>query len=562
MLILIIFAFLSGIVTILSPCILPVLPIVLTGSFGNKSRPYGIVLGFILSFVIFSLTLSWIINFLNIPGDSLRILAIIFITFFGLIMFIPSFKEKFEIFISKITRSKSNNSSKNGFKGGVFIGLTLGIVWTPCVGPIMASVIALAATQTVDVASVLIILFYSIGTSIPMFAVILGGRTIIKKIPFLTKNPVKIQRGFGILMIIIGLSIGLDLDRKFQSVVLKVFPNYGAGLTVFETIEPVQKALKSINRSSKSDLGILLDSVNNPKNATLGNYGLAPEFITNPLGIDLQSLKGKVVIVDFWTYSCINCIRTIPHLRSWYETYKDYGLEIVGVHTPEFAFESTRKNVNKAIKDLGITWPVIQDNNYKQWISYNNRYWPAKYILDVNGVIRYFHFGEDEYSTLEKVIRKLLLEAGIDLSSKANKQTVFKFKSKTPEIYLGYGRTSGFSSNEEISENREITYTSPKKLNNGQWSLTGNWLIKKEFIVPKNSGELELNFSAKNVFIVIEPESTSGGVIEVLLDGKRIHEIQPTVSKLYQLVDLKRAGSHNLKLRIKGDLRLFAFTFG
>ncbi len=562
MLILIIFAFLSGIVTILSPCILPMLPIVLTGSLGDKRRPYGIVLGFISSFVIFSLTLSWVVNFLNIPGDSLRILAVIFITIFGLIMLIPKLKEIFELSVSRINRSKSVGSHGSGFKGGILIGFTLGIVWTPCVGPIMASVIALAATQTVDFVSVLIIIFYSLGTAIPMFAVILGGRTIIKKVPFLTRNPVKVQRIFGIIMIIVGLSIGFDLDRKFQTLVLKVFPNYGTGLTVFENIEPVQKVLKSRERTPVSDVEELLATAEEPKGAVLGNYGMAPEFILNSQGIDLETLKGKVTIVDFWTYSCVNCIRTIPHLSSWYETYKDYGLEIIGVHTPEFVFESSRKNVDKATKDLGITWPVILDNSYKQWNSYNNKYWPAKYFIDVDGIIRYFHFGEGEYDTSEKVIRKLLIEAGVDLSSKAKKQPVAKLKSKTPEIYLGYSRSRGFSSNEKLAADKTFLYSSKNRLENGQWSLSGAWLIRDEYIVPEESGELELNFSAKNVFLVIEPESETGGVIEILLDGKKIKEIKPTESKLYQLVDLKKAGRHNLKLRVKGDLRLFAFTFG
>lgn len=560
MLILILFAFFSGIVTILSPCILPMLPIVLTGSLGDKRRPYGIVLGFISSFVIFSLTLSWVVNVLNIPGDSLRILAVIFITLFGLIMFIPKLKELFELFISRLNRSKGAGSKSRGFKGGLFIGFTLGIVWTPCVGPIMASVIALAATQTVDLVSVLIIMFYSLGTAIPMFAIILSGRTIIKKVPFLTRNSHKIQRIFGIIMILVGLSIGFDLDRKFQTLVLRVFPNYGSGLTVFENIEPVQKALK--NRKTDANVEVLLATAIEPKNAVLGNYGMAPEFILNSLNIDLETIKGKVTIVDFWTYSCINCIRTIPHLSSWYETYKDYGLEIIGVHTPEFVFESSRKNVDKAIKDLGITWPVILDNSYKQWNSYNNKYWPAKYFIDVNGVIRYFHFGEGEYDISEKVIRKLLIESGVDLSSKATKQPVAKLKSKTPEIYLGYSRSRGFRSNDKLAADKTFLYSSKNNLENGQWSLSGNWLIKDEYIVPKDSGELELNFNAQNVFLVIEPETETGGVIEILLDGKKIEEIKPDVSKLYQLVDLKKAGRHNLKLRVKGDLRLFAFTFG
>ena len=406
MIILVFFAFLSGIVTILSPCILPILPIVLSGSVGGKRKPLGVITGFILSFSIFTLLLTALVQLLQIPPDALRILAIILIILFGLIMLIPRLRNYFELITSKLTNRKQSKSSSTGFIGGLIVGFSLGLVWTPCVGPIMASVISLAITQTVDGGAVLIILAYSLGTSIPMLAIMAGGRSLIKRFPLLTKNPEKIQKFFGILMIVVGLSMVFGLDRQFQSAVLDIFPQYGAGLTVFENIEPVQNAINKRTAPSSFDV--------EPQKGKLGDYGMASEIVTKGVwfntegqSLTMEELRGKVVLIDFWTYSCINCVRTIPHLSSWYEAYKDEGLVIIGVHSPEFTFERDADNVQKAMKELGVNWPVVLDNDFKQWQAYSNRYWPAKYFIDRTGRIRYFHFGEGEYDTSEEVIRKL-----------------------------------------------------------------------------------------------------------------------------------------------------------
>ena len=551
MIVLIVFAFLSGVVTILSPCILPMLPIILTGSIGKKLRPYGIVAGFVLSFVIFTLSLSFIVDFFKIPPTTLRAISIVTIISFGLIMFIPKLKEKFESIVSTLNRKNYSQTQNKGFGGGLLIGFSLGILWTPCVGPIMASVITLAATNSVDTGSAFIILAYSIGTSIPMFGVIISGRKLINKFSVLSKNPIKLQRFFGVVMILMGIAIGLNLDRLFQAKILEIFPEYGSGLTILENNKIVKKVLEerdSKNSSFKTD--------KEPKNGILGNYGIAP--------IVDESIQAKVILIDFWTYSCVNCIRTIPYLKEWYKKYHEYGLEIIGVHTPEFVFERDKNNVNKAIRDLGITWPVIQDNKYEIWKSYNNKYWPAKYFIDSNGIIRYFHFGEGDYDTSENVIRGLLIDAGVDIKIESSNLMDTVIETNTPEIYLGYKRSEGFSSNEQIAEDKKQQYTSIplNNLQNAQWSLSGNWIITKEYIVPQNEGDLNINFNAKNVFIVVEPERDSTGTIEIQLDSKIIEVLNPDSSKLYKIIDLEEKGEHILKLKVKGKLRLFAFTFG
>ena len=353
MIVLLPFAFLAGIVTILSPCILPVLPIVLSGSVGGRSRPYGVITGFVVSFSLFTLVLSSLVQILGIPPNALRVAAVVTILAFGLVMLVPKFRDVFELAISKIANKRgggqrgcqrdSEQTQSKGFFGGLIVGFSLGLVWTPCVGPIIASVISLAITQSIDGGAVLIILTYSIGTSIPMLAIILGGKSLLKRIPVLSRNPAAVQRVFGVLMILMAVAIGFEWDRKFQAGILRVFPNYGAGLTAFENIDSIQKVLDTRSGSGSettidASMQVLTDLTLHENN--LGEYGLAPEIVTDGqwfnlegLGIDvtedqrisMEDLRGKVVLLDFWTYSCINCVRTLPYLRSWYDKYHQEG---------------------------------------------------------------------------------------------------------------------------------------------------------------------------------------------------------------------------------------------
>jgi cytochrome c biogenesis protein CcdA/thiol-disulfide isomerase/thioredoxin len=578
MIVLLSFAFLSGIVTILSPCILPVLPIVLSGSVGGKTRPFGVVAGFVISFSVFTLALSGLVQALGIQPDSLRVAAVVLITLFGLVMVIPQLRRGFEHIASRISGRNLNRAPSRGFSGGLIVGFSLGLVWTPCVGPIIASVISLAITQRVDGGAVFIILAYSLGTSLPMLAVMFGGRSLLKRVPGLAKNSSGIQRVFGVLMILVGIAIGFGWDRQFQTAVLRVFPNYGSGLTAFESIDPVRKAIdaRAVGEIPAMMAGSNVASFDVlPKNGKLGDYGPAPQIVTDgewfnaeePISMD--DLRGKVVLVDFWTYSCVNCVRTLPHLRSWYDAYKDDGLVIVGVHTPEFAFERSPANVQKAIADLGVTWPVVLDNDFAQWQAYNNRYWPAHYFIDAEGIVRYFSYGEGHYDTSEKVIRRLLKEAGGAPTEKAAERVEADLESRTPEVYLGYGRSEGFSSGTDLVQDRSVAYRSAETLDNGEWSLDGTWIVRKEHVLATETGVLELAFHAKDVFLVIEPAGGEGR-IEVRADGAvaadtpdvRDGVVRPSESRLYQLLSLPEPGEHVLNLKVYGRLKLFAFTFG
>ncbi|PKL19741.1 MAG: hypothetical protein CVV48_16515 [Spirochaetae bacterium HGW-Spirochaetae-4] len=572
MTLLVFFAFLSGIVTILSPCILPVLPIVLTGSIGGKSKPFGVVTGFIASFSFFTLVLSALVQTLDIPVNTLRIVAVVIIVTFGLTMIVPRLHLVFDRLMSRLVGSRGS-SQKNGFSGGFLTGVSLGLVWTPCVGPIMASVITLAVSQQVDGGAVLIIAAYSLGTAIPMFAVMVGGRKLLVRFPRLSAKGAGIQRIFGVIMIIAGLMIGVGADRRFQSFVLELFPNYGTGLTLFENSDSVREAIDS--RRTETSGSELFTWENAPRNGVPGDYGKAPPIIAEGPWINtdhplsLEDLKGKVVLIDFWTYSCVNCVRTIPYLRTWYEKYAAEGLVIIGVHTPEFPFERNEGNVKRAVRDLDVTWPVVLDNNFAQWNAYHNRYWPAHFFIDSTGRIRYFQFGEGSYEEAEEVIRALLGEAGSNLKeAPGNIPAPTETGRRTPEVYLGYERAKGFLSDAPVPD-KLTRFSLASEEKPGQWSLEGEWIIRNDFIEIDGSGKLELGFEGKDIFLVVEPRG-SGSSFTVEIDGKLAGDtvdvqggvLNPRESRLYHLASFGEPGEHTLILSIEGYVRLYTFTFG
>jgi thiol-disulfide isomerase/thioredoxin len=302
---------------------------------------------------------------------------------------------------------------------------------------------------------------------------------------------------------------------------------------------------------------------------------LAPEIIlggvwlnSNPL--TLEQLKGKVVLIDFWTYSCINCQRTLPYLRDWHEKYKDKGLVIIGVHAPEFEFEKSEKNVRKAIADFGITYPVMQDNNFATWRAYNNRYWPAKYFIDKEGYIRYTHFGEGAYDESEQVIQELLKEAGAtDVSTEINNPT-YQLNAKTPEMYLGYGRIEYYASPENIKKDSVMNYSNPARLGNNEFSYEGNWMVSEEHANPQKGAKLYLNFDAKEVFLVMRTKGEPAKV-KVYIDDKMQNYGEDAVEgivtitndQLYKIIKFPSPGRHQLRLEFEdSNAEVFAFTFG
>lgn len=557
------FAFLAGIVTILSPCILPLLPIVLstTGS-GGKARPFGIVIGFITSFTFFTLFLSYLVKIAGVSADGLRAVAVVLIALFGVSLIVPRMQEVFERLFGKLS-GLAPAVSGGGFLSGILMGACLGLLWAPCVGPILASVITLAATGTVTTQTIFITAAYATGTAIPMFVIMYGGRNLLTRVPWLTKNTVGIQKVFGILMIATALAILLNLDRKFQAFIVQAFPQYGTNLTQFEDVPFVREKLKSLEQKPSSDM--------------LKGVEFAPDFAGgtkwfNSEPLTIVELRGKVVVVDFWTYTCINCIRTLPYLKEWHRKYRDKGLTIIGVHTPEFEFEKDPKNVEQAIKDFGIEYPVVQDNEYLIWKAYENHYWPAKYFVDKDGRIRNSHFGEGAYKESEKLIQKLLTEAGSQAKEALISASPPSSGARTPETYLGYRRMANFASPEGVRQDRIATYTIPTGLPVRTFAYGGKWHIGPEFAVAKERATLSFRFEAKEVYLVMRPQADTGRV-RILLDdnlveskhaGEDVQDSFVTVRKdrMYRLIRLPRTGLHTLTLELDEGIEVYAFTFG
>lgn len=575
MILLLSFSFLAGFVTILSPCILPILPVVLGSSVGSKDagyqRPIGTIIGFIASFTFFTLFLASIVKILNVPGDTLRVVSIIVITGFGLTLIIQKLREISERLFAKLSGNFSNNTQKHGLFGGLIVGLSLGILWTPCVGPILASVISLAITGTVTINTFLITLAYSVGTAIPMLAIMIGGRSLLNKVPFFTKNTLNIQKAFGVVMIATALGISFNIDRKIQTIVLNLFPKYGINLTKIEDNSVVQKALNVISKNAETSNKLGL-----PSNSYLQDKSKkAPEIIPggewfNSQPLTLDFLKGKVVLIDFWTYSCINCQRTFPYLKSWWNKYKDKGLVIIGVHSPEFEFEKNSRNVRQALNDFGLEYPIVQDNNFDTWKAYNNRFWPAKYFIDRDGYIRSTHFGEGDYDESEKIIQQLLNEVNETPITDQISNPDYEIYAKTPESYIGYSRINNLVSPETILKDGVRTYSAPKILASNMLAFEGNWLITPEYGNPTANATLLMNFNAKDVFLVMRTKGKSSKV-KVFVDGETKYfgkdNLEGIVTidsdRLYNLITLPTPGAHILKLEfLDNDTEVYAFTFG
>lgn len=434
--ILLLFAFLAGVVTIISPCVLPVLPILLsTSTGGGRFRPLGIVLGLAVTFTAATLAVTAAAQALALPTVWVRTGAIILLGVFGLTLLIPALSERSERLLAPLARIAGGKSRRGGFGVGLLVGAGLGLLWAPCVGPIMASVIGLTATVGITAHAVAITLAYSLGAALPMLVVAYGGRELAARARKLGPRTNPVKQTFGALTVVACVALFLGADTALQTFTLRNLPpGYSAILQSFENVPPVQDQLDRLDQTTGSTSAVaepnapavVANTVAQPEaNMTptptpvpgldLQDLGQAPELMgttdwINSEPLTLASLRGKVVIVNFWTFECYNCVNTLPYVRDLYDKYHSQGLEIIGVHTPEFAAERVLANVRKASKNLGVSWPVVLDPDYKTWSAYNNRYWPAFYFIDAKGHIRYTHFGEGNYDYNEKVVQQLLSE--------------------------------------------------------------------------------------------------------------------------------------------------------
>jgi cytochrome c biogenesis protein CcdA/thiol-disulfide isomerase/thioredoxin len=553
MVLLMLFAFVAGVGTALSPCVLPVLPIALSaGATGGRRRPLGIVTGLALSFTFVTVALVYVIHALGLPDDLLRTVAIVGLILFGVALAIPPVGGRIEAWLQRIVPVRSGRRQGDGFGSGLLVGFGLGAVYTPCAGPILAGVITLSASQSFTAGRLATAFAYGIGSAVALYALMLGGRRVTRR---LSARSGRFQQALGGVMVVVAVLMLANVDTRFQNAIASDLPSFLVNPTGgIEKSSAVSKQLTAVHGAS-----------------AMPKLGAAPEiqgtqkwFNTpgdRPLTLASLRAQHRVVLVDFWTYTCINCIRTLPQLKAWDAKYRSDGLTIIGVHTPEFPFEKDAANVRAAVAQDGIKYPVAQDNNDVTWNAYQNQYWPAHYLIDANGQVRYVHFGEGDYGKTERAIRSLLAEAGrARLGTAVGTRAVTPGGLVTPETYLGSARAERFD-NGAIRDGVHRYGSGAPDLAPDHLAYRGTWGIAQEGAVAGPSARLFLNFHARNVYLVLgSPDHAR--TVQVLLDGRRLRTIRVARQRLYTLVSLPKSGDHMLELRPQNGTRGYAFTFG
>ncbi len=541
-------SFFEGLALIVSPCILPILPIILAGSLsGGIRRPLGIITGFIITFTLFTFFSRQIVLHANVDLNVIRHISYAILFLLGIVMLSSTLTEKFNLWTQRLTSTGTSlvsaNNPESGFFGGLLFGGLISIIWTPCAGPILAAVIVQTILQQSTLAGFFALLSFSVGVAVPMLLIALFGRDLLTRATYFKTHSALFRKLAG-LIIILCLGYIVNLEYGF-----------------------VAAAPKQLDVATTTTL---VGGINRPYPAP--SLDGADIWINSP-PLNMQELKGKVVLIDFWTYSCINCIRTLPYIKGWYEKYHDKGLVIIGVHAPEFEFEKDVANVERAVKNNGILYPVALDNHYNIWRAYDNHYWPAHYLIDKNGNVVYTHFGEGAYEVTENNIRYLLKIDDKEpmLKPVAEQQDSY---TQTPETYFGYARADSFSSPESLVRDHVGHYTLPSSLGAGDWALQGDWTIMPDKIVA-NSGKdkLQIHFNAKHVYMVAGTQANAVVKINLSLNGKPLGKLQGkdvindqlTVDRytLYELVSQPTAQAGMLTLTTDAPgAELYTFTFG
>src|SRR5262245_40405664 len=577
MIVLVVFAFIAGAATAVSPCVLPVLPIALSaGATGGRRRPLGVVTGLAVSFTFATVALVYVISAFGLPDELLRTLAIIALIGFGLSLVVPRLGDRLEARLSRIgpVSGVAGGRDGSGFWSGAVVGGGLGFVYAPCAGPILAGVITVSASQSFTAARLSVALAYGVGSALVLYVLMLGGRRVAGR---LAKRSGSFQMAMGAIMVVIALLMLGNYDTRFETAIASDLPSFLVDpAKSLETTGTARSQLAALRgQKARQEGGVRQASAGE----RLPELGVAPQFVgtqrwfNTPGGapLSLRGLRGHVVLVDFWTYSCINCIRTLPYLNTWNAKYAGKGLVVIGVHTPEFPFEHSAANVAEAISQNGIRYPVAQDNNYATWNAYNNEYWPAEYLIDAQGRIRLTDFGEGEYAAKERATRAALAEAGAtSLGAGSDVHTSLPSEETTPESYLGAEKAERFQGDAVIPgvhDYGSAEVPAPEHLRYG-----GSWRVTQQSATALGRSTLSLAFRARNVFLVMG--STAGTrSVRVLLDGRPIsatsagtdvHDAAASVAfqRLYRLVELPQVERHALTVAPAPGTTVFSFTFG
>jgi len=594
---LLVLAYLGGVLTILSPCILPVLPFVFARagqSFTRSALPMlaGMAITFALVAMLVTVGGSWAVH----ANQYGRYVALAILALFGLTLLLPRFADRImQPFVSagaRISASAEQADATPSVLSSVLLGIGTGLLWAPCAGPILGLVLTGAALHGADVGTFALLLAYALGSATSLaLALLVGGRLFV-----LMKRSLGagewVRRGLGVAVLVAVVAIALGADTGWLAQVSTASTNR-IEQSLVERIgaETANKDDSIDSVITRTDTGNAMmpkavataneSALPPPVEGTLPPLDGAVEWLNSP-PLTAAGLRGKVVVVDFWTYSCVNCLRTLPYVRAWYEKYKDQGLVVIGVHAPEFAFEKDIDNVKRAVKDLKVDYPVAIDNNYAIWRAFQNQYWPAHYFIDAEGRIRHHHFGEGEYAESEEIIKQLLAEAGTKQVASGIVQPdaggialAPENAMQSPETYIGYDRAENFASS--AVRDREHEYSIPTSLSQNQWGLGGTWTVADENAkLARAGGRIAFRFHARDVNLVLGPSPDGKPVkYKVTLDGKapganRGVDVsaegsgEVTSQRLYQL------------LRVQGDVadrtfeiefldpgvEAFAFTFG
>ena len=553
----------GGIITGLSPCVLPVLPVVLLGggsagpdtgpdAESARRRPYLVVLGLTLSFAVFTLFGSLILASLHLPDDAIRWLGLALLVLVGLGLLVPPLGHLIERPFYRFPQ-RALGTGRNGF----LLGIALGAVFVPCAGPVLAAITVAGATGHIGLRTVGLTLGFAVGTAIPLLAFALAGRGLTQRLGAFRRHQGAFRAVSGAVVIVLAVALTFNLSDIIQ----RDIPNY---------LEAVGNSLEKGAKAAPQGGGSV--SLQACQTAALyGGSGLekcgpAPAFsgiqqwLNTPGGqpVSLASLKGKVVLVDFWAYSCINCQRELPHVEAWDKAYASDGLEVVGVHTPEYAFEHVPSNVAAGVRRLGLTFPVALDNSYGTWNAYDNQSWPAAYLIDASGQIRHISIGEGDYGGEEQLIRQLLSAAhpGIALPRATDvPDTTPDDAAQTPETYLGAERQQGYHGSTPYATGQ---FTAPATLPADSFALAGTWTIGQESITAGQGAGITLAFHASKVYLDVGGTGTltvsAGGTSKVIrVSG---------APDIYTVATEQPAGDGTVTIRLSPGLAAYSFTFG
>ena len=565
-------AFLAGVVAGISPCILPVLPVVLVGwsvegadegTFARqrRRRALSLVAGLVISFSLFTAVGAELLSAAHLPDVFLHDLGIATLFIFGLSLVVPRLAQLLERPFARFAREGTR-----GTRSSFLCGIGLGFVFVPCAGPVLATVAVLGARHHASFTTLALSFCFGVGVCLPLLVVALAGDRLIERNRWLTARARRLRPIAGMVLIVMSVSVALNLTAPLQ----RALPSYTASLQHWiEGGQATTKSLRSLSGERSADALAQCEArAASGTESGLSNCGIAPEFkgITGWLNTNLnkpltmQGQWGHVVLIDFWTYSCINCQRSLPHVKKWYDRYRGVGLQVVGVASPEFAFEHDVQNVKAGAQALGVHYPIAVDANLATWQAYANQYWPADYLIDATGMIRHVGYGEGNYTHTESLIRSLLraVNPSRPLPPPTSVADTTPTGSLTPETYLGADR-SAFQENGSVTSGVTERFVAYPSTQNGYYDLGGTWTASGESITAGEGAEIIINFTAKKVFLVLAGD----GTVTEQLNGRLLRKLQVRgVPSLHQLVALPRQGDGELRLSLTKGLAAYAFTFG